>query len=77
MVITDLQMKTMSGLDLVRSVRAIRADTPFAVASGYAADKTNDADAATVVWIHKPSTLTELAAAVHRTLKGKVAASEG
>lgn len=34
-VITDLQMPTISGIDLVRAIRSMRADTPVAVVSGY------------------------------------------
>ncbi|HEU0013036.1 MAG TPA: ATP-binding protein, partial [Longimicrobium sp.] len=38
-VITDLQMPAMSGLDVARAIRAVRPDTPIAVASGYPPDQ--------------------------------------
>jgi CheY-like chemotaxis protein len=69
-VITDFQMPRMSGLDLVRAVRAIRPGIPVAVASGYAAGKSQDPDAQSVAWIQKPATLTELGTAIHRILGG-------
>jgi CheY-like chemotaxis protein len=38
LVVTDYTMPGMSGLDVAREVRAIRADLPVAVASGYIDD---------------------------------------
>jgi CheY-like chemotaxis protein len=35
MVVTDYNMPGMSGLDVARAIRAIRADLPVAVASGF------------------------------------------
>ncbi|MGH7531687.1 MAG: PAS domain-containing hybrid sensor histidine kinase/response regulator [Gemmatimonadales bacterium] len=67
-VITDLQMPTMSGLDLARSVRAIRADIPVAVASGYASAQDQGADAPQVTWIQKPTTLSELSTTLRQML---------
>jgi CheY-like chemotaxis protein len=68
-VITDLQMPKVSGLDLVRSVCAIRADIPVAVASGYPAERSQDADAPSVVWIPEPPTLTELSTILRGMMK--------
>lgn len=56
-VITDMQMPSLSGLELARAVRQIRLDVPVAVASGYTADI---GQAATVRWIQKPTTLADL-----------------
>ncbi len=67
-VVTDLQMPNMSGLELARTLRGIRAGMPIAIASGYAADRSHDPEAASVVWIQKPSNLVELSAALHRLL---------
>ncbi|MGB7211285.1 MAG: PAS domain S-box protein [Gemmatimonadales bacterium] len=67
-VITDLQMPTISGLDLARSVRAIREDIPVAVASGYASAQDQDTDAPRVTWIQKPATMSELSTILRQML---------
>jgi signal transduction histidine kinase len=70
-VITDLQMPEMSGLDLARAVRAIRADIPVAVASGLPPDHiATDPGVEAVAWIHKPVALEELGASVHLLVRG-------
>jgi CheY-like chemotaxis protein len=49
LVVTDYNMPGMSGLEVARAVRAIRAELPVAVASGYIDDKLRaDASAAGV-----------------------------
>jgi len=66
-VVTDLQMPAMSGLDVARAVRAVRTDTPVAIASGYPAEHIiTDPDVHSMTWITKPVSLEELAA----TLRG-------
>jgi signal transduction histidine kinase/ActR/RegA family two-component response regulator len=73
-VVTDLQMPTMSGLDLVRAVRAVRPDTPVAVASGYPPeDIATDPDARSVAWLSKPATLDEIAGVMDRLVGGAAA----
>jgi signal transduction histidine kinase/ActR/RegA family two-component response regulator/PAS domain-containing protein len=70
-VITDLQMPPMSGLDVARAVRAIRPDTPIAVASGYPPEHiATDPDVESVAWIYKPATVEELADTLHRLVGG-------
>jgi PAS domain S-box-containing protein len=70
-VITDLQMPGMSGLDVVRAVRAVRPDTPIAIASGYPPEHiATDPDVHSVAWIYKPSGLDELARSVHDLVHG-------
>ncbi|HEX6371386.1 MAG TPA: ATP-binding protein [Longimicrobium sp.] len=69
-VVTDLQMPAMSGLDVARAVRAIRPDTPIAVASGYPPEHiATDPDVGSVAWIYKPATVEELAATLHRLVE--------
>ena len=70
-VITDLQMPEMSGLDLTRAVRAIRPDTPIAIASGYPPEHiTTDPDVASVAWISKPPSFEDLGSMVQRLVHG-------
>ena len=69
-VITDLQMPAMSGLDMARAVRAVRPDTPVAVISGYPPDSiATDPDVDTVLWISKPPTMEDLASALRELLE--------
>jgi CheY-like chemotaxis protein len=69
LVVTDYNMPGMSGLDLAREIRAIRADLPVALTSGYITDELRlRADEAGVRHlIYKPNTVEELCEAV-RTL---------
>ncbi len=65
-LVSDLQMPVMSGLDLMRSARAVRPDTPIAIVSGYSAENIiTDPDVRTVRWLSKPATLEELALNVY------------
>lgn len=64
-VISDLQMPGMSGLEFLREIRALRADIPVAVVSGYTAEAIDDADVGSVVWLHKPMALHDLATAIY------------
>ena len=76
-VLSDLQMPSMSGLDLARAVRAVRPDTPIAVVSGYSAENiVTDPDVRTVQWLSKPATLEELALSLH-ALVGEVGVAPG
>jgi CheY-like chemotaxis protein len=61
-VVTDFNMPGMSGLEVVRAVRAIAPDMPVAMASGYITDELRDAAAAAGVRevIFKPHFMTEL-----------------
>jgi two-component system cell cycle sensor histidine kinase/response regulator CckA len=59
--VTDYSMPGMSGLDVARAVRAIRADLPVAVATGYVTDELQEqaAEAGVREVIFKPNAVTE------------------
>ena len=62
LVVTDYNMPGLSGLELVREVRAIRADLPVALTSGYITDELRQqaAEAGVRHLIYKPNTVSEL-----------------
>ncbi len=70
-VISDLSMPVMSGLDLARAIRTIRADLPILLTSGYF--RQQDRDLAQSLDIHelilKPNSIEELVPALARRLK--------
>jgi len=68
LAITDYNMPELSGLDVVRALREIRADLPVAIASGYITDELRaKAPAAGVSeLIYKPNTVDELCEVVAR-----------
>ncbi|GAA3992412.1 hypothetical protein GCM10022279_14570 [Comamonas faecalis] len=70
LLVTDYNMPGFSGVDLLQAVRAIRADLPVALASGYVtADIEQAARAAGArALIHKPNDVQELCATVDRLL---------
>jgi len=69
-VMTDLNMPSMSGLELAKVALSIRADIPVIVTSGFVSDELRSkAEAAGVHHVvYKPSTVEELANAVHQIL---------
>jgi CheY-like chemotaxis protein len=62
LVVTDYNMPGLSGLELVREVRAIRPDLPVALTSGYITDELRQRAAGSGVrhLIYKPNTVSEL-----------------
>ena len=68
LAVTDYNMPGMSGLELARALREIRADLPVALASGYITEELRaEAPAAGVIeLIYKPNTADELCEAVAR-----------
>ena len=70
LVLTDFNMPKMSGLDVARAVREIRADLPVAITSGYITDSMRaDAEAAGVrAVIFKPDVVDALCDEVARVL---------
>ena len=69
-VVSDVNMHGMSGLELARAVRALRADVPVVLTSGYPRQEIVEAARAIGVRdvILKPSTVDELGAALHRAI---------
>jgi CheY-like chemotaxis protein len=72
LAVTDYNMPGMSGLDLARSLREIRADLPIAVASGYITDELREQapTAGVSELVYKPNTAEELCEAVARLARG-------
>jgi CheY-like chemotaxis protein len=70
LVMTDLSMPGMSGLDLAKRILAIRPDTPVALCTGYSADLTPEAVEAAGIRkvIQKPMSAAELSVALHDVL---------
>ncbi len=68
LVVTDYNMPGMSGLDVAREVRSIRADLPVAVASGFIDEvlSANAAEAGVRELIFKASTVEDFCATVRR-----------
>lgn len=77
-VVTDYNMPGMSGLDVARAVRTIRADLPVAVASGFVdvALRENADQAGVRDVIFKADDLETLCAAVQRLIEGSGKASQ-
>jgi two-component system, cell cycle sensor histidine kinase and response regulator CckA len=77
-VVTDYNMPGMSGLDVARAVRTIRADLPVAVASGFVDEALREnADQAGVrEVIFKADDLETFCAAVQRLVEGSGNASQ-
>jgi PAS domain S-box-containing protein len=73
LVITDLTMPEMNGLELARQLRAIRQDLPVILASGYAHDVNRETleTAGICQLLEKPISMPALAAAVQRALAAK------
>jgi len=71
LVITDLTMPELRGVDLARQLRQIRPDLPIVLTSGYSADL-SPAEAATagiLEVVHKPFSVEVLAVAIRRALR--------
>ncbi len=71
-VVTDLNMPGLSGLDVARELQRLRADLPVVISSGNLPDQLqSEARAAGVrALVHKQYTLEELGAVVHWVLAG-------
>ena len=68
LVVSDYNMPALSGLDVAREVRALRADLPVAVTSGYLSEQLRGEAAAAGVreLIYKPDSAEELCATIAR-----------
>ena len=78
LLVTDYNMPGYSGIELVRAARAIRANLPIALASGYVTaeiERTALAEGARAL-IHKPNDVEELCATVQRLIMGDEAGAE-
>ncbi|MBI5911549.1 MAG: PAS domain S-box protein [Betaproteobacteria bacterium] len=72
LVVTDYNMPGLTGLDLARALRDIRADLPVALASGYITEELRaEAPAAGVIeLVYKPNTVDELCGVIARLAHG-------
>ena len=79
LVITDLTMPGMSGIDLATGIRAIRRGIPVILVSGFvSAEVSAQAHAAGIVEVlGKPVDHTELAGAIRRALHPRPSSDEG
>ncbi|MBA3598545.1 MAG: PAS domain-containing protein [Methylibium sp.] len=70
LVVTDFSMPVLSGIDVAREVRLLRADLPVVISSGYITDELRAEAARLGVnrLLHKEHTVEELDALVHRIL---------
>jgi two-component system cell cycle sensor histidine kinase/response regulator CckA len=68
LAVTDYNMPGISGLDVARALREIRADLPVALASGYITEElcAQAPEAGVRELIYKPDTVDELCAAIAR-----------
>jgi PAS domain S-box-containing protein len=68
-VVTDLNMRGMSGLELAKQLRAFRPELPVLVASGYVDDdlEKKAAEAGVSELLYKPGTIEEFGLLIHRT----------
>jgi PAS domain S-box-containing protein len=71
-VVTDLNMPELSGLDVARALQRIRADLPLVISSGNLPDQLHHEarQAGVRALIHKQYTLEELGAVIHWVLSG-------
>jgi PAS domain S-box-containing protein len=71
-VVTDLNMPELSGLDVARSLQRIRADLPVIISSGNIPDRLQGEarEAGVRGLVHKQFTLEELGAVIHWVLAG-------
>jgi CheY-like chemotaxis protein len=71
-VVTDLNMPDLSGLDVARALQRIRADLPVIISSGNLPDQLQGEarQAGVRALVHKQYTLEELGAVIHWVLAG-------
>jgi CheY-like chemotaxis protein len=70
-VITDLKMRDMSGLDLAKQLHALRPDLPVIIATGYVDDEIEmkAAAAGVAAVLAKPGTVEALGVLIHRAVR--------
>jgi len=73
LLLTDLTMPRMSGLELLREVRQVRPDLPVVLATGYGGNLNQDQARALGIreLLFKPTTVVSLGAAMRRALGGE------
>jgi signal transduction histidine kinase/ActR/RegA family two-component response regulator len=72
LVVTDVAMPVMSGVDLARRIRELVPDLPVIFASGYADVQTFGEELSEEVLLKKPYRVSELAAAIHAALNERL-----
>ena len=73
LVVTDLTMPQMNGLEVARQIRAIRVDLPIILATGFRATVTEQQLQETGIWelVEKPINMTTLAGVLRNSLVKK------
>lgn len=72
LVITDLMMPEIDGIETIREIRKLRQDVPIIAASGMAIDRSQDAiDAGAAMFVSKPFTAEKLLSAINEVLPQK------
>ncbi|MEW6499987.1 MAG: response regulator [Thermodesulfobacteriota bacterium] len=79
LVVTDLTMPRMTGLELTKRIRALRPELPVLLCTGYSEAAVEEAAKAIGIdhCLRKPLVLRELAMAVRETLDGRGAGKKG
>ena len=75
LLLTDIVMPEMTGVELARQVRALRPELPILFASGYADVKTFGEELETETVLKKPFRIAEVAARIREVLEAKSAAA--
>jgi CheY-like chemotaxis protein len=72
LLVTDYNMPGFSGLDLLRAAKALRADLPVALASGYVTSEIEQSAfaAGASALVYKPNDVNELCETVQRLILG-------
>lgn len=76
LVITDLMMPEVDGLETIREIKKVRRDVPIIAASGMAIDRSQEAiNAGAALFVSKPFTAEKLLAAINGTLPQKASSA--
>lgn len=76
LVITDLMMPEVDGVETIREIRRLREDVPIIAASGMAIDRSQEAiDTGAALFVSKPFTAEKLLAAINKVLPQKASSA--
>jgi len=75
-LVTDMTMPGMSGLELAKSVKTVCPDLPVIICSGYSTAIVEDGDVQIAAFARKPLAMTDLATLIEKTICGASAGDE-